>query len=72
MCLDAFPPLQHNQRKQTCLRDCEDGQSAGLLAQHRLSVGLHGTVFRGMLQVIMCERGAGAGEWGLHGGPGLS
>lgn len=43
--------LQHNQRKQTRLRDCEDGQLASLIAQLRLPVGLHGTAFRGMLQV---------------------
>lgn len=42
---------QHDQRKQACLRDCEDGQPAGLRAQHRLPVGLHGPAFRGVLQV---------------------
>lgn len=55
--------LQHNQRKQTRLGDCEDGQLAGLVAQLGLPVGLHGTAFRGMLQVVtsgsdVCEQGA--------------
>lgn len=42
----TFRPLQHNQRKQTRLRDREDGQFAVLVAQHGLPVGLHGAVFR--------------------------